>query len=131
MSHLRNWVTRIIEKNKIGHVIALRQTQSTIRMESPNWQPWLSFFLSSLCSKVKRLSEKVESAKLFTQHLPKLSADLMALAREQGRITTQIAEQQTAANRAMIRAHLIKLVKDSHLVKYGAGRGTWYVASKS
>ncbi len=118
----------IIEQNKAGYYIALRQTQSTIRTESPNWQPWLSFFLSSLCSQVKRLSEKVESEKLFTQHLPKLSADLMTLAREQGRITTQLAEQQTGANRATIRSHLIKLVKDGRLVQHGAGRGTWYVA---
>jgi Fic family protein len=119
----------IIEQNKAGYYIALRQTQSTIRTESPNWQPWLNFFLSSLCSQVKRLSEKVESEKLFTQHLPKLSADLMTLAREQGRLTTQIAEQQTGANRATIRAHLIKLVKEGRLQKYGAGRGTWYVAA--
>ncbi len=117
----------IIEQNIAGYYLALRQTQSTIRTESPNWQPWLVFFLSSLCSQVKRLSEKVESEKLFTQHLPKLSADLMALAREQGRITTQIAEQNTGANRATIRAHLIKLVKDGRLEKHGAGRGTWYV----
>jgi hypothetical protein len=81
MLHQHNWVTRIIEQNKIVHIIAQSQTQSTIRTTSPNWQPWLSFFLSSLCSQVKRLSEKVESEKLFTQHLPKLSADLMTLAR--------------------------------------------------
>jgi predicted HTH transcriptional regulator len=78
---------------------------------------------------VKRLSEKVESEKLLTQHLPKLSAELLALAREQGRITTQLAEQKTGANRATIRSHLIKLVKDGRLVQHGAGRGTWYVVA--
>jgi predicted HTH transcriptional regulator len=54
---------------------------------------------------------------------------IRSLAREQGRLTTQIAEQQTGANRATIRAHLIKLVNEGRLVKCGAGRGTWYVAA--
>jgi predicted HTH transcriptional regulator len=52
----------------------------------------------------------------------------MTVAREQAKLTTQIAEQQTGANRATIRAHLIKLVKDGRLQKFGAERGTWYVA---
>jgi Fic family protein len=119
----------IIEQNKSGYYIALRQTQGTIRTDSPNWQPWLVFFLSSLASQVKRLGEKVEREKMLSQRLPKLSADLVALVREHGRLTTVQAEQQTGANRATIKAHLVKLVKEGHLVKQGVGRGTWYVAS--
>lgn len=67
--------------------------------------------------------------RMLSQRLPKLSADLVVLAREHGRLTTLQAEQQTGANRATIKAHLAKLVKDGHLVKHGIGRGTWYVAS--
>lgn len=119
----------IIEQNKGGYYIALRQTQASIRTETPNWQPWLVFFLSSLTSQVKRLAEKVEREKLLSQRLPKLSTDLLALARDHGRLTTAQAEQQTSANRATIKTHLAKLVKDGHLVKHGIGRGTWYVAS--
>jgi Fic family protein len=119
----------IIEQNKSAYYLALRQTQGTIRTDTPNWQPWMVFFLSSLASQVKRLGEKVEREKMLTQRLPKLSADLVALAREHGRLTTTQAEQQTGANRATIKAHLSKLVKDGHLVKHGVGRGTWYVVS--
>ena len=119
----------IIEQNKSGYYIALRQTQGTIRTDSPNWQPWMVFFLSSLASQVKRLGEKVEREKMLSQRLPKLSADLLALAREHGRLTTLQAEQQTGAKRATIKAHLAKLARDGHLVKHGVGRGTWYVAS--
>ena len=119
----------IIEQNKGGYYIALRQTQGTIRTDSPNWQPWMVFFLSSLATQVKRLGEKVERERMLSQRLPKLSVDLLALAREQGRLTAGQAEQQTGANRATIKAHLAKLVKEGHLVKQGIGRGTWYVAS--
>ena len=90
------------EQNKGVYYIALRQTQDTIRTDSANWQPWVVFFLSSLASQVKRLAEKVDREKMLSQRLPKLSADLVALA---------------------------KLAKDGHLVKHGVGRGTWYVAS--
>jgi Fic family protein len=120
----------IIEQNKSGYYIALRQTQGTIRTDHPNWQPWIVFFLSSLASQVKRLGEKVEREKLLTQHLPKLSADLVALARQHGRLTTTQAQEQTGANRATIKTHLAKLVRDGHLIKHGVGRGTWYVAAQ-
>ena len=119
----------IIEQNKGGYYIALRQTQGTIRTEQANWQPWLVFFLSSLASQVKRLGEKVEREKMMSQLLPKLSVDLLALVRAHGQLTTAQAEQQTGANRATIKVHLAKLVKEGYLAKHGVGRGTWYEAT--
>jgi len=119
----------VIELNKEAYYLALRQTQGTIRTETPNWQPWLVFFLSSLASQVKRLGEKVEREKMMSQLMPKLSVDLLALVRAHGQLTTAQAEQQTGANRATIKAHLAKLVKAGHLAKHGVGRGTWYEAA--
>lgn len=119
----------IIEQNKGGYYVALRQTQGTIRTDAPNWQSWLVFFLSSLCSQVKRLAQKVEREQLLAQRLPALSAQLLALAREHGRLTTAQAEQHTGAKRATIKVHLARLVKDGQLAQHGVGRGTWYVAS--
>jgi Fic family protein len=119
----------IIEQNKGAYYVALRQTQRSIRSGSPDWQPWIRFFLSSLRSQVKRLGEKVEREDLMSRRLPKLSADLVSLAREHGRLTVLQAEQQTGANRATIKSHLAKLVKDGRLTKHGVGRGTWYAAS--
>jgi Fic family protein len=119
----------IIEQNKGAYYVALRQTQRSIRSGSTDWQPWIRFFLSSLRSQVKRLGEKVEREDLMSRRLPKLSADLVSLAREHGRLTVMQAEQQTGANRATIKSHLAKLVKDGRLTKHGVGRGTWYAAS--
>ena len=36
----------VIEQNKQAYYVALRQTQGTIRTEEPNWQSWITFFLS-------------------------------------------------------------------------------------
>jgi Fic family protein len=38
----------VTEQNKQAYYLALRQTQGTIRTATPNWQPWLVFFLRSL-----------------------------------------------------------------------------------
>jgi predicted HTH transcriptional regulator len=66
---------------------------------------------------------------MLSSLMPKLSVDLIALAREHGRLSTLQAEQQTQAKRATIKAHLVKLVKNGHLLQHGVGRGTWYTAS--
>lgn len=116
----------IIEENKQSYYVALRQTQETIRSDSPNWQPWITFFLSSLVSQVKGLEAKIEREKLTLAVLPELSARLLTIAREHGRVTVAMAESQTQANRSTIKLHLAKLVKAGHLVQQGIGRGTWY-----
>lgn len=116
----------VIEQNKQGYYIALRQTQGTIRSEAPNWQPWIAFFLSSLCSQVKRLEVKIEREQLLLAALPALSIQLLTIAREHGRITVASAQAQTGANRHTIRLHMGKLLAAGQLVQQGAGRGTWY-----
>ena len=40
-------IESIIEQNKQGYYLALRQTQGTIRTESPQWGAWVLFFLRS------------------------------------------------------------------------------------
>ena len=119
----------IIEQNKGAYYTALRQTQSTIRSDAPNWQPWLFFFLSSLCSQVRRLGKKVERERLLSALLPKLAGEILAIAQEHGRVTATQAAQQTGAKLATVRLHISKLVKQGHLVKHGASRNTWYSAT--
>ena len=116
----------IIEENKQGYYVALRQTQGTIRTEEPNWQPWLRFFLSSICSQVKRLEEKVDRERLMQSQLPELSTAIMRLAREHSRVTVAMIGAHTQAKRATIKLHVTKLVKAGHLSQHGTGRGTWY-----
>lgn len=116
----------VIEQNKQGYYIALRLTQGTIRGDAPNWQPWITFFLSSLCSQVKRLEVKIEREQLLLATLPELSMQILTLAREQGRVTLSSAELHTKANRHTIRVHLRKLISLGQLVQHGGGRNTWY-----
>ena len=117
----------VIEQNKQGYYVALRQTQGTIRTEEPNWQSWVTFFLSSLCSQIKNLEEKMANEHQLLATLPAIAVQLIDLARKQGRITLIQAVELTGANRNTIRANLKKLVADGHLKQHGiTGRGVWY-----
>lgn len=116
----------IIERNKQGYYLALRQTQESIRSEAPNWQPWVLFFLRALKSQVVQLEIKVEREKLVLAALPQLSLKLLELTRAQGRMTVAAAGVLTGSNRNTIKAHLRKLVEAGHLSQQGTGRGVWY-----
>jgi Fic family protein len=77
----------VIEQSKEAYYLALRQTQGTIRTESPDWQPWLVFFLRSLAEQVRRLEKKVEREKIVLAAMPELQLQIVEFAREHGRVT--------------------------------------------
>jgi Fic family protein len=116
----------VIEQNKEAYYLALRQTQGTIRTESPDWLPWLLFFLRSMQVQMQRLKAKVERERLVLAAMPELSLRLFELVRERGRLTVSEAERATGATRSTIKKHLQALVLDRKLVLHGAGRGAWY-----
>lgn len=116
----------VIEINKEAYYLALRQTQGTIRTDSPNWQPWLVFFLRSLAEQVRRLEKKVEREKLVLATLPELSLQIIEFAREHGRITIGDAIKLTGVSRNTLKQHFRNLVERNHLNLQGSGRGVWY-----
>jgi len=116
----------VIEQNKEAYYLALRQTQGTIRTETPDWQPWLIFFLRPLAEQVRRLSQKVEREKLVLAVLPELSLQIVEFAREHGRITMANAIRLTGTSRNTLKQHFRALVEQGHLQQQGSGRGSWY-----
>jgi len=116
----------VIEVNKEAYYLALRQTQGTIRTESPNWQPWLVFFLRSLAEQVRRLEKKVEREKIVLAAMPELSLQIVEFAREHGRVTIGDTIRLTGASRHTLKQHFRSLVERSSLNRHGSGRGVWY-----
>ena len=116
----------VVEQSKEAYNLALRQTRETIRTESPNWQPWLIFFLRALAEQVRRLNRKVEREKIVLAALPELSLQIVEFAREHGRITMGDAIRLTDGNRNTLKQHFRVLVERRHLAQHGAGRGVWY-----
>jgi Fic family protein len=116
----------VIEPNKEGYYLALRQTQGTIHTEAPNWQPWLVFFLRSLAEQVRRLEKKVEREKIVLAALPGLSMQIVEFAREHGRITIGEVIKLPGASRNTLKQHFRALVERGTLNQHGRGRGVWY-----
>ena len=116
----------VIEQNKEAYYLTLRQTQGTIRTGTPDWQPWLVFFLRSLAEQVRRLNKKIEREKLVLAPLPELSLQIVEFAREHGRVTMGDVIRLTGASRNTLKQHFRALVEQGHLNQHGSGRGVWY-----
>lgn len=116
----------VIEHSKDAYYLSLRRTQGTIQTDAPDWQPWLKFFLRSLQQQKQRLEKKIERERLVLGDLPELSAQILQLCREHGRVTVADVAKVTGANRNTVKDHLKALTRANHLERHGAGRGTWY-----
>lgn len=116
----------VIENSKEGYYLALRQTQTTIRTDAPNWQPWLLFFLRALHQQMKRLEKKVEQEHIVLAVLPELSLKILEHARDHGRVTIKDMVVLTGASRNTLKDHFHKLVENRQLTMHGKGRGVWY-----
>jgi Fic family protein len=116
----------VIEQNKEGYYLALRQTQKTIHDDAPDWQPWLGFFLSALRQHARRLEAKIEKEKITLAAMPDLALKILDHARDHGRVTIGEMVALTGASRNTLKEHFRSLVGKNMLLLQGGGRSTWY-----
>jgi Fic family protein len=116
----------IIENSKETYYLALRQTQTTIRADAPNWQPWLLFFMRAMQQQKRRLAVKVERERNALAILPELAVKILDYARDQGRVTTRDLVRELGASPNTLKVTFTSLVEKGLLVRHGAGRSTWY-----
>ena len=116
----------VIENSKEGYYLTLRQTQGTIRTDTPDWQPWLMFFMRALQQQKRRLATKVEKEKLVMATLPELAVQIIDHARQHSRVTMGDMIRTTGASRNTLKEHFRRLLAQGHIVQHGAGKGTWY-----
>jgi Fic family protein len=116
----------IIEHSKEAYYLALRRTQGTIRTDAPGWQPWVTYFLNALKQQKVRLEKKIEREHILIGDLPELSVQILELCRERGRVTVAEVSKLTNTSRNTVKDHVAALTGKGHLVRHGAGRGTWY-----
>lgn len=116
----------VIEQSKDTYYLALRRTQGKIRTKKPDWQPWVTYFLTALKQQKDRLEKKIERERILLGDLPELSVQILELCRERGRVTISEISKITGISRNTIKDHVAALADKGHLVRHGAGRGTWY-----
>ena len=115
-----------IEQNKEGYYLALREMQTTIRSEAPNWQPWLMFFMRALQQQKRRLGVKVEHEKIALPDLNELSIKIMDYVRDHGRVTTRDMVRTAGASSNTLKVTFGKLVENGLVRRRGGGRSTCY-----
>lgn len=115
----------IIEENKDIYYKALRRTQTTLKDETPDWEPWSGFFLRCLKKQKDKLATKVikEGADAA---LPTLSLEILKLLKENERLTMAEIVRVTGANQNTLKVRLRELVNDGRIKRHGKARATWY-----
>jgi len=116
----------VIEQSKDNYYLALRQTQQSIHTETPNWQPWLLFFMRALQQQKRRLAAKVEREKGSLALLPELAVKVLDYVRDHGRVTTRDMVREFGASPNTLKTTFSSLVKKRLLVRHGGGRSIWY-----
>jgi predicted HTH transcriptional regulator len=115
----------VIENSKEGYYLALRQTQSTLDNNTPDWQPWLLYFLRALQQQKRRLAAKVEREKSAIA-LTDLAVKILDYTRNHGRVTTRDMVREHGASANTLKSTFGNLVVKRLLVRHGGGRSTWY-----
>jgi Fic family protein len=117
----------IVEENKELYYKALRRTQTTLKQDSPDWEPWLGFFLRCLKKQKSNLAIKVENGQVKTDaDLPTLSLEILKLLAENERLTIAEIVKKTGANQNTLKVRLRELVNNGRIKRYGKARATWY-----
>ena len=116
---------KVIEHNREGYYLALRQTQQSIHSKSPNWQPWLLFFMKSLQQQKRLLETKVKQIQETTR-LSKLEEQILDYAQRHGRVTNRDMVRLTGASPNTVKATFRSLLARGLLTRHGGGRSTWY-----
>jgi Fic family protein len=116
----------VIENSKEAYYLALRQTQTTLHNESPNWQPWLMFLMHALQQQKRHLAIKVERERKALTELSELAVKILDYVRDHGRVTTRDMVRETGASPNTLKATFSNLVEKRLLVRHGGGRSTWY-----
>ena len=117
----------VIEENKELYYKALRRTQTTLKQDLPDWEPWLGFFLRCLKKQKTNLSTKVNKEKGKVDcDLPTLSIEILKLLEKSERLTISEIVKKTGANQNTLKVRLRELVNDNRIKRHGKARATWY-----
>jgi Fic family protein len=120
---------RVIEENKDLYYKALRRTQTTLDSESPDWEPWVGFFLRCLKRQKDGLAARIDlerTAQGGEAELPALSLQILGALRAKERLTIVQLAAITGANRNTLKVRLRELVAADHIRQHGKARATWY-----
>ncbi len=119
----------VVEASKDLYYRALRRTQTTLKSDTPDWLPWIGFFLRALKKQKDTLAARIEKEhadSVDDSELPDLALQVIALLRVEGRRTAAQLAEATGANKNTLKVRLRDLVESGRIKRFGKARATWY-----
>jgi Fic family protein len=121
----------VVEDNKDLYYKSLRRTQTTLKTDDTDWEPWLGFFLRCLKKQKTNLAAKIEKEKASDDTtLPVLSLQVLELLRKHERLSIAKIAEHTGANQNTLKVRLRELVSIGRIQRHGKARATWYVLNR-
>ncbi|MBW7947540.1 MAG: Fic family protein, partial [Sphingomonadaceae bacterium] len=120
---------RVIEENKDLYYKALRRTQTTLKDDVPDWEPWIGFFLRCLKKQKDGLAARLDrerAAQRGEEEMPALAIQIIKALRERERLSIAELADITGANRNTLKVRLRELVAAGRIRQHGKARATWY-----
>jgi Fic family protein len=120
---------RVVEENKDLYYNALRRTQATLESATPDWEPWVGFFLRCLKNQKDGLAARLDRERIAEgdeADLPALSLRVLKALGAKQRLTIAELASITGANRNTLKVRLRELVADGRVRQRGKARATWY-----
>jgi Fic family protein len=123
-------IESFIEAGKEGYYRALRRTQKNIWNSKADYNPWLSFFFSTLLKHKRHLESKIEVMLKDDTKLGKTARAILELFDDKQEWTIPEISLTRSLNTNTTAKTVKKLVKDGYLAKHGTTKGAWYERRK-
>ena len=119
-------VESVIEAVKEGYYRALRRTQKNIWRGKVDYEPWLSFFLTTLVKQKRHLESKIETMSENDTKLGKTARAILELFDSKPEWYVPEIAETLGLNMNTAAKAIKSLVKDGYLAKQGTTKGAWY-----
>ncbi|PHR61098.1 MAG: AsnC family transcriptional regulator [Robiginitomaculum sp.] len=120
---------RVVEENKDLYYKALRRTQTTLKGNAPDWEPWIGFFLRCLKKQKSNLAKRIAEEQVHAVNdlgLSRLSISILDALQTHQRLTMPELVEITKANRNTLKVRIRELVELGRVKRHGKARATWY-----
>ena len=119
-------IESIIEISKEGYYRALRRTQKGIWGSKVDYEPWLSFFLTTLQKQKRHLESKINSIMSDDTKLSRNQKSILKLFYDKAEWSSSEIAAQLDMNIETTKKNLKSLADDGYLIKHGTTKGAWY-----
>lgn len=121
----------VVEASKEGYYRALRGTQKSIWTDEVNYEPWLTFFITSLQKQKRHLEEKIKQAQNEGwDKLPPTAREILNLFATQTKWSVADIANTLGKNLETVKKSVQSLLKKGFLFKHGTTKAVFYTLKK-